>query len=100
MTVTEKQLMSQTITPPDDDKRFKNYDAEVCLHKWISVENYLPPFHKTVLLYMPHIEELPEYAVGYLEADGDYYFNERSNNIDSQIAIDITHWMPLPEPPK
>ena len=70
---------------------------------WISVEDRLPERKKKVLLYANTI--YPEITVGRLDdwkkfdnikknvwivSGGGYYEMEKS----------ITHWMPLPEPPK
>ncbi len=68
--------------------------------QWISVEEFLPPFHKRVLLYMPNVEHIHPINVGYIETDGNYYFNEIPENIDALEIELVTHLMPLPEPPQ
>lgn len=69
------------------------------MNNWISVKKYLPPFHEQVLIYIPNIEDCPTINVGYMETDGNFYFNQIPDNIDAQISENITHWMSLPEPP-
>lgn len=60
--------------------------------EWISVKNELPKKMEYVLLYDS------KYHVTHIGArvDNGYYI---SLTMD-QSRINITHWMPLPEPPK
>ena len=62
--------------------------------KWISVEDRLPPIRESVL-YLLHDYDMDigvysrtkkEWCV---DSTDDYYWNKE----------DVTHWMPLPEPP-
>jgi hypothetical protein len=74
------------------DSKYKN--------EWINVDDFLPPFHKRVLLYMPDVENTYPINVGYLETDGNFYYNEIPENIDALEIELVTHWMPLPPTPK
>lgn len=57
--------------------------------KWISVKDELPAINKNVL-----INSLQDgVTVGYY--DSRVWFN-----ISEVWAVEATHWMPLPEPPK
>ena len=59
--------------------------------RWISVKERLPEVYKTVLTYGKH---------GVLV---DYYSGEKSelgNPLFMIMGAKVTHWMPLPEPPK
>lgn len=69
------------------------------MSEWISVNDFLPPFNTHVILFMPKIENMPEVNIGYLERDGDFYFNETQENIDVDTLGLVTHWMPIPELP-
>lgn len=55
--------------------------------KWISVKDRLPNFEQPVLAYSG--EELG-IGFAYLDGDGKWYGD----------CGDVTHWMPLPEPPE
>ena len=63
-------------------------------NEWVSVEERLPEGHVQVLMWS---------AKGNIAEAGSYYnknFWVYSEIGDGYIADDITHWMPLPEPPK
>lgn len=64
-----------------------------CAHQWISVKDRLPENRKLVLA----IDEFGEMAV--CEAKIDYQYIFMLYNTSHQIK-NVTHWMPLPEPPK
>ena len=55
----------------------------VTVQEWISVEKRLPDVGVEVLVY----SEIVGICVGYYDVDAFGYFY-------------VTHWMPLPEPPK
>lgn len=69
------------------------------MSEWISVKKYLPPFHDDVLIHIPNVESCVEFAVGYMETDGNFYFYDKKDGMDAEVIEHITHWMPLPEPP-
>lgn len=69
------------------------------MSEWISVENELPPHYVSVLIY-PYPEFSDEYRfVGEYDAVREKFVvwigsdGERNN-------AHVTHWQPLPEPPK
>lgn len=98
MSLEECQLCYKKATPWF---HINGHICDDCLHKntWISVEKYLPAFHERVLIHI-NAEDCPDIAVGYMEHDGNFYFNEMKESIDCEVVEHITHWMPLPEPPK
>lgn len=61
---------------------------------WTSVEDALPDKHTQVLMWSSkwNIAEAGSYYNGHF-----WVYNEIG---DGYIAENITHWMPLPEPPK
>lgn len=81
---------------------------------WISVKESLPDHHQTVLAYCPTgqgvcvfvdsekmNETLRENGYGHEAVDiskNPYYFC--SQEIKRHTLNGVTHWMPLPEPPK
>ena len=60
--------------------------------KWISVKDRMPEDGQEVIVYSP--DEDVQSGVCYFE---DYGFQGDCNL--RSILVNITHWMPLPEPP-
>ena len=63
--------------------------------QWISVEKRLPEPFVSVLVYMPGERPLPTVHEGYIATDGKWYAH-----FFSRDPGEVTHWMPLPEPPE
>ena len=64
---------------------------------WISVKDYIPELMKDVLVYDARNKNM---AVGSLwKKEDDSYFWKDSSGWMLTIG-EVTHWMPLPEPPK
>lgn len=103
----DKQIeeMAQIIAAADDICLAKTismalYDAGYRKQEWISVEDRLPENPKDVLCY---------YRFG--RGDGDlgmmfvgtlcyFCFDKNPHWQHSETGLVVTHWMPLPEPPK
>ena len=66
----------------------------VTVQEWISVDNRLPEPWKQVLIYSLH--DFCESAV-YIGVPGKWRVTWNHEMLD---ADSVTHWMPLPEPPK
>ena len=72
---------------------------------WISVKDKLPELDQDVLLYDDwQTDKKGDMRVGHLS---EYTTRKTSSGIDhfcdwggTEFAFNITHWMPLPEPPK
>ena len=76
------------------------------MSEWISVDERLPGIDELVWL------DSPSHAgIGSMDMDGDYYFADEAIYLDSVHGwvtdgayssgdTEITHWQPLPEPPK
>lgn len=86
----EKKVVSQCIS--SDYCRGWN-DAVDAMPRWISVEERLPEAHKNVLVYVTN-------PIGWWNVEIDW-MDEQGwvCSADSEWHT-ITHWMPLPEPPK
>jgi len=61
---------------------------------WISTSDKLPPFHATLLFYAGEIDGVLcgafyRHTHRFITANGDKFYES-----------DITHWQPLPQPPK
>ncbi len=65
-------------------------------HKWISVKDRLPEVDVEILFFCGTRIRFGEY-VWYGLNEGDYRWRDA---VFGDYLIDITHWMPLPEPPK
>lgn len=64
---------------------------EIKRHMWIPATDRLPEPMKDVVLFMRYGEykQLSEFAVGYYD-----------DKLSDFSYCDVTHWMPLPEPPE
>ena len=63
--------------------------------QWISVKDRLPKDGKNVLVLIPYRGVILNY-VSYRESD-EWYVPDRLGRFS---LSDVTHWIPLPEPPK
>ena len=64
--------------------------------EWISVKDELPKNEDDVLVHYHPFGWLPEIFIGFLE--GGKWISQEGLPFSSQESL--THWMPLPEPPK
>lgn len=83
--IRSKQVEYLTDTVVKRDKEIDHLRAKQ--PRWISVKDRLPNFEQPVLAYSG--EELG-IGFAYLDGDGKWYGD----------CGDVTHWMPLPEPPE
>lgn len=67
----------------------------VTLQQWIPVSERLPVPFVSVLVQMPDEEPCPTVREGFLTSNGDWYAGYFTRPKD-----EVTHWMPMPEPPK
>lgn len=75
--------------------------------RWISVTERLPELYQNVLVhyYNPHCVEPHNYAVAFRQngldesIPGKHIWHVDSSPLELD-GSDVTHWMPLPEPPK
>lgn len=65
------------------------------MNKWISVEDRLPEPSESIS-YLVWVDGRPDY-VGYWQLS---YFNYEDGDEPEWDYLDVTHWMPLPEPPE
>lgn len=61
---------------------------------WISVKDRLPEPHRMVIVYVANRAGWWNIETDFLNLNGSW-----ASNADSDWHI-VTHWMPLPEPPK
>lgn len=63
--------------------------------EWVSVEELMHPVHETIMVYSPDMPQYPLFG----------YFNSNNvfvclYNMHLPKYYRITHWKPLPQPPK
>jgi hypothetical protein len=63
--------------------------------KWIPISERLPEPFVSVLVQMPGEEPCPTVREGFLTNDGEWYAGHFA-----RLKDEVTHWMPMPEPPK
>lgn len=64
--------------------------------RWIPVTERLPQNYTSVLVYLPGESPFPTVHEAYIGCDGEWHCSI-VYGIENE---DVTHWMPLPEPPK
>ena len=81
------------------DEKMRNLEAadlmeelDKRVHRWISVEERLPDYDSTVLMF-EQVGLFTAIAMGRLTRDEGFVTQDG-------FPADVTHWMPLPEPPK
>lgn len=67
----------------------------VTVQRWIPVTERLPEPFVTVIVQMPEERPLPTVDWGFVSKKGEWY----ANYFDREHG-EVTHWMPMPEPPK
>ena len=66
---------------------------------WISVKDRLPVNDDEVLVIGEGWDGMYWWRIYFVDADGQWYTIE-GDTVNDLSAKRITHWMPLPEPPK
>ena len=75
----------------------------VTVQEWISVKDKLPPHNHDVLVYRPDMAMkilVDNYYGYYGEDDAEWHEGWAKYGKDIHNNPLITHWMPLPQPPK
>ena len=75
----------------------------VTVQEWISVKDKLPPYNHDVLVYRPNMAMkivVDSYDGYYGEDDAEWHEGWAKYGKDIHNNPLITHWMPLPQPPK
>ena len=76
----------------------KVMQLEALQQKWISVEDRLPDVEVLAANFAPKTYGYKEYIIGYVSRGTEPGKCYAEN--DFEILYNVTHWMPLPEPPK
>lgn len=74
-------------------------ESENKAHGWISMKDRYPETLHAVLVYTPHHKNI---WAATMHEDGNWYIWSPGGRVllDQDWYGQITHWMPLPEPPK
>ena len=101
----EQSSPTDTIPLSDAAKAFNVFGKEVGKEvfkekepqfgEWVSVKDKFPPVYEKVLVLMPGEAPFPIVHQGYVNKQGVWY----ANNFLRE-ANEITHWMPMPNPPE
>lgn len=67
----------------------------VRIQQWIPVSERLPEPFVTVIVQVPGETPCPTVKAGFLNGSGKWYIN-----MFDYDPSEVTHWMPMPEPPK
>ena len=67
----------------------------VTVQEWISVDDMLPDPFVSVLVQMPGEEPFPTVREGFISNDGIW-----QSAMFRREPGEVTHWMPMPQPPK
>lgn len=84
---------------PGDLEYEPTIDPESLRPKWISVEDRLPEENARVWVFCDGKTEVMIYR---RDADGEcrFYWEDELGLFSAWYKCRVTHWMPLPEPPK
>lgn len=76
-------------------KLLSEWVEEIKKHTWISVEERLPDIDAEVLIYTDEgLYDVAQYS------GGERFWTLERNPVCWVTASGVTHWLPLPEPPK
>jgi len=71
------------------------------MSKWINIEDRLPESHIEVLTWPQRENSYGSEISGYYDASKSCFFVDCEDSYFCyELPIEVTHWMPLPEPPK
>lgn len=65
--------------------------------QWVSVKDRLPEVQKEVLIYLPEYDSIEMAALFEIPS---LNLKEWTQNEDAYMLNEVSHWMPLPEPPE
>ena len=86
--MTEKDLIIQ-------DLRRENAKLRARVPEWISVDDRLPEPYVTVLVNMPGEKPFRTVREGFISNDGIW-----QSAMFRREPGEVTHWQPMPQPPK
>lgn len=69
--------------------------GDIFIMNWNKYPEHIPNDDQSVLVWHSNVDMIPHKSYYYLEIDKFF-----SLETYSCVPINVTHWMPLPEPPK
>lgn len=69
----------------------------ITMPQWISVEDRLPEKREEVLIYLPEYDSVETASLFTIPS---LNLKEWTQDEDAFVFDEVSHWMPLPEPPK
>ena len=86
-------IVSEVLERKIDGKTLKQWLEEIKKYRWISVKDRLPERNGVYLAYDGEYISTVEYEKG-------RHDSEWTDDYEGYLDLLVTHWMPLPEPPK
>lgn len=84
-------------------KTLAEWINQIKAFRWISVEERMPKYNEDVLVFRPSMAMkivVTRYNGYYGEDDEEWHEGWEFYGFDNKGRLVITHWMPMPEPPK
>ena len=101
--ILRKPIFPHELADPTEAVADYLLDSGVTVQEWISVKDKLPPHNHDVLVYRPDMAMkilVDNYYGYYGEDDAEWHEGWAKYGKDIHNNPLITHWMPLPQPPK
>ena len=95
--ILRKPIFPHELVDPTEAVADYLLDSDVTVQEWISVEDRLPEPFVSVLACIPSEEPLPTVHESYIADHGAWVCILTAERYKTG---EVTHWMPLPEPPK
>jgi hypothetical protein len=92
----QDQLANADKVMPDSCEHILDMSKMVDVNGWISVKDRLPTQNGPILMWSRRLEDVPTCAAAGYEL---WNWSAEYSPHDYRL-FDVTHWMPLPEPPK
>lgn len=89
------EAQKQALAIAQRDIEFVDFMPDVPVQRWIPVTERLPEPFALVLVEMPGEKPFKTVREGFISRDGVWH-----SALYDREPGEVTHWMPLPEPPK
>ena len=101
--ILRKPIFPHELVDPTEAVADYLLDNGVTVQDWVSVDDKYPPYNRDVLVYRPNMAMkilVDNYYGYYGEDDAEWHEGWAKYGKDIHNNPLITHWMPLPQPPK
>ena len=93
--ILRKPIFPHELVDPTEAVADYLLDSGVTVQEWISVNDRLPEPYVSVLVNMPGEKPFPTVRRGFISNDGIW-----QSAMVRREPGEVTHWKPLPQPPK